>query len=1134
MRLKPKFVLSSDNNLGPGRVIEQGSDDFVVVEYFDSPARPEQIRHTVAKTSLSRYRLDEQTRVYHEDPQTHLWRVGRITGIIDDRVSANHTNERSYLVQFPNKEVQKFTEAELLTRCNKPLDDPTDQLALRLNETAYWHSGRAGFVKSVLDQRRACGGMTALLSSAIDLETHQVAVVRRVLQDSIQRFLLADEVGLGKTIEAGILIRQFVLDDPDGHRILVVVPEALMQQWRQELRARFFLDDQLDRTIHIVASHDLDRLTSVGCDVRMIVIDEAHHIAAGARSNNPRELAIFNAIAAFSRPLNCKLLLLSATPALHNERGFLAMLHLLDPAMYSLDDIRAFQERVRQRQRVAETLSALRPDEPNLFMKQALQDIVALAPQDPRLTQLADRLLARLDTDPTEDDPERCQLVAHLRSHISETWRLHRRILRTRRTRDSQVLLPGRIGSEVRQWTSPNHDKLEQAINEWRVVASQFVDDGTSVESVQLLARVITEAIVCDPSVLPTLVAVRLGEVSDLTSLALFPEEAQCLLDVAVFEGERDLLQRLSHIADNVDLTKFYSEFRSAIDPYMELATNQSVSVIVFANYPTTADDLYTTLKTRFGVDRVFRHSLTSTNWTQSLIGGSSRILVCDRRAEEGLNLQGRRSVIVHADLPLSANRIEQRMGRLDRFGAGQGIRSIVMLAPHSSLRRIWFECLDQALQVFDRSVASLQYLIEAEFSRVWNDYLESGVEAIQDAISRLSGPEGLVERELRQIRSQSELDSFEFDPTSDIRFVRELTEMDLKSQALRDAADSWIKDRLHFNWRGENNIKDAVLRYQFCRRNDMRERSGWQDTLLGVSDFTGLIGRSFEKATGAPNEVLYESVPLTFDRQVAQRRFARLARVGDPLIEAIARGLETDDRGVSFAMWRYRPDLNELDDPAELTFRFQFVIEADQGAALKVLEGEEGATASAIRRRLDEIFKPFSETIWLTSDLHAIRDSDRLELLNRPYDKNWHYNGTVQGRDFNLNCNGWTVVNEWWDAKFWFDLCRRSRIAAERILRSTSELQTVCERAAATCDQQRIRRCDALESRRVVSIGTVSESLGAEIDFEHRLTQAMQVGIRQPIVRVDSIGAVFLSKNNPFVQRETVDTRIKGSLLDE
>jgi ATP-dependent helicase HepA len=90
-------------------------------------------------------------------------------------------------------------------------------LARQINETPMFAEARSGFVRAIIGQRAACQGMSALYSSVIELDSHQVEVVRRVLQDPAQRYLLADEVGLGKTIEAGILIRQYVHDDPD-HR----------------------------------------------------------------------------------------------------------------------------------------------------------------------------------------------------------------------------------------------------------------------------------------------------------------------------------------------------------------------------------------------------------------------------------------------------------------------------------------------------------------------------------------------------------------------------------------------------------------------------------------------------------------------------------------------------------------------------------------------------------------------------------------------------------------------------------------------------------------------------------------------------------------------------------------------------
>src|SRR5262245_55999562 len=135
-----------------------------------------------------------------------------------------------------------------------------------------------------MEQRGASLGMSALLSSGIELEAHQVEVVRRVLQDPVQRYLLADEVGLGKTIEAGVLIRQYVIDDPNDHRILVLVPPSLVAQWADELRRRFFLSvDTSDERVRVISTADLPAIAAALPKTGMLVIDEAHHLSADKR-----------------------------------------------------------------------------------------------------------------------------------------------------------------------------------------------------------------------------------------------------------------------------------------------------------------------------------------------------------------------------------------------------------------------------------------------------------------------------------------------------------------------------------------------------------------------------------------------------------------------------------------------------------------------------------------------------------------------------------------------------------------------------------------------------------------------------------------------------------------------------------
>ncbi|MCY1550387.1 hypothetical protein D9M68_866390 [compost metagenome] len=67
---------------------------------------------------------------------------------------------------------------------------------------------------------------------------------------------------------------------------------------------------------------------------------------------------------------------------------------------------------------------------------------------------------------------------------------------------------------------------------------------------------------------------------------------------------------------------------------------------------------------------------------------------------------------MVHFDLPVQPNRIEQRIGRVDRYGAGDPVESFVLLDRVSPMQEAWFSVLDQGLGVFHRSISSLQYLV--------------------------------------------------------------------------------------------------------------------------------------------------------------------------------------------------------------------------------------------------------------------------------------------------------------------------------------------------------------------------------------------------------------------------------------
>ena len=244
---KQPVVESTANYLGIGKLVERRGS-LATVDYFRSPTDAEPLRMQVPWDSLSQKTLFPQTRAFYQNPNTLKIEVGRILDY--------QKEDKLYLVRFPNEDSRMIPSDDLLVRCRLPIAEPTDHLAGQLNETAFWHSARSEFVRHLLEQHRVSLGLSALVSSAVELVAHQASVIQRVLLDPFQRYLLADEVGLGKTIEAGVLIKQFSLDEPQDHKTLVIVPETLKIQWQQELTHRFHLGHLLDESIHIVSSRD--------------------------------------------------------------------------------------------------------------------------------------------------------------------------------------------------------------------------------------------------------------------------------------------------------------------------------------------------------------------------------------------------------------------------------------------------------------------------------------------------------------------------------------------------------------------------------------------------------------------------------------------------------------------------------------------------------------------------------------------------------------------------------------------------------------------------------------------------------------------------------------------------------------
>ena len=219
-----------------------------------------------------------------------------------------------------------------------------------------------------IEQNPALG----LAGPKIDLIPHQLYIADEVARRHAPRVLLADEVGLGKTIEAGLILHRLLLNGR-AERALILVPDSLTHQWLVELLRRFALDvrllDEHQSLAHlddnpfesaqlILASQQWlfanpQRQTQAqSCDWDLLIVDEAHHLDWHPEHVGPG-YACVEALAARTEGV----LLLTATPEQMGVESHFARLRLLDPERYQ--DLEHFKAEELGYAQVAEAVDAL-------------------------------------------------------------------------------------------------------------------------------------------------------------------------------------------------------------------------------------------------------------------------------------------------------------------------------------------------------------------------------------------------------------------------------------------------------------------------------------------------------------------------------------------------------------------------------------------------------------------------------------------------------------------------------------------------------------------------------------------------------------------------------------------------------
>ena len=281
-------------------------------------------------------------------------------------------------------------EAGVLTYCDEDWELPESQLSDRISvhgpedrlrgghfDDAAAHALRCRALEMMYQWRQS--PVRGFIGGRIDLIPHQLYIAGEVGNRLAPRVLLADEVGLGKTIEAGLIIHRQLLTGR-ASRVLILVPESLVHQWFVEMLRKFnlwmnifdeercaaietsnpdanpFLDDQVILcSINFLAAQPerVEQAREAGWD--LLVVDEAHHLEWSEESSS-EEYKLVELLSQKSDGL----LLLTATPEQLGQESHFARLRLLDPDRYS--DFAAYQAEAEHYTDIAPIATALHED----------------------------------------------------------------------------------------------------------------------------------------------------------------------------------------------------------------------------------------------------------------------------------------------------------------------------------------------------------------------------------------------------------------------------------------------------------------------------------------------------------------------------------------------------------------------------------------------------------------------------------------------------------------------------------------------------------------------------------------------------------------------------------------------------
>ncbi|MGI6647902.1 MAG: SNF2-related protein [Bacillota bacterium] len=619
-----------------------------------------------------------------------------------------------YHISLGDRDVRPFEEKDVKADFTAIDVDPAYMLMRYEFQNPTWFACR-NVVSSIMHVlNNAVYGFKVLAGCRVFLLPHQVVTIVRCLENVPVRYMLADEVGLGKTIEACSIIKILQERNP-ALRVLYVLPMPLIDQWKFELINKFSIlaetVDEADLTSKhvIISTQHLSRLNSqtvidiLNFDV--IVVDETHQLLSDNKA--------YNNIFQLTKKTE-HVLLLSATPIQDRKEEYLRLLRLLDPKKYGKMPLERFNELVEKQQDIQRELYLLLGDIQSYadYAESIVEQLIAIADnlQDPRLKSL----IESIDLSSADAGQE---IAFQAAAYISEHYRLERQVIRNRRALLEQQMAKRELVECPYQMVSLNElygefdavNNLIQWLQDTNNNTDLFVDNFTYPllaaafsSSWALKARI--DSLISKGYKIP----VDVGEAVEQWVRSANSEIKR--VDELLDENPDQIKGRLLHCLDY-------------LEQETDLTSSRPYKALIFTSYPETLEPFLKIARHRLGEKTcvAFYSGMTRDELQESVEAFQSdpdcRLLICDELGGEGRNFQIA-DAVVHLDTPWTANMLEQRIGRLDRLGrdVAKPVTSIVFYTEgtiEEQLVSLWKD----GMGIYTQSLSGLE-IITGEISK--------------------------------------------------------------------------------------------------------------------------------------------------------------------------------------------------------------------------------------------------------------------------------------------------------------------------------------------------------------------------------------------------------------------------------